>query len=92
MQKSSFDLLWIQLVNIQRLRSHDIWVKVFLVSLGVDADAAEWPSNPGDWHHRQGDGEEIWQILQEDDLAVSTEGPREKVLIVMPLYKVSYNI
>lgn len=49
------------------------------LSSGVDADAAERPSDPGDRHHRQGDGEEIWQILQEDDLIVSTEGPREKV-------------
>lgn len=58
---------------------------VFLVSSGLDADTAEWPPSPGDWDHRQGDGKEIWQILQEDDLPMSTEGPWEKVFIVMPL-------
>ena len=60
--------------------------KCFLTTLssGLDADAAERPPIPGDRHHRQGDGKEIRQILQEDDLAVSAEGPREKVF-VMPL-------
>ena len=62
--------------------SCDVWANVFVVSSGVDADAAEWPSVPGDRHHRQGDGEEIWKILQEDDLDVSTERTRKKVQIV----------
>jgi len=49
------------------------------VCAGADADPAERPALPGDWHHRQGDGEEVRQIPEEDDLAVLTEGPREKV-------------
>lgn len=53
---------------------------------GVDADAAERPTSSGDGHHRQGDGEEVWKILQEDDFPVSTEGPGEKVLNVLPLH------
>lgn len=56
---------------------------LFLVaSSGLDADAAEWPPGVGDRDHRQGDGKEIRQILQEDDRPVSTEGPREEVLIL----------
>lgn len=53
-----------------------------VVSSGLDADTAEWSPGVGDRDHRQGDGEEIRQILQEDDRAVSTEGPREEVLIL----------
>lgn len=50
--------------------------------LGLNADPAERPTNFGDRHHGQGNGKEIWQILQEDDLFVSTERPREKVRLV----------
>lgn len=46
---------------------------------GADADFAEWPSLPGDGHHRQGNGEEVWQVLQEDALPVFTERSRKKV-------------
>lgn len=53
-----------------------------VVSSGLDADVAEWPPGVGDRDHGQGDGEEIRQILQEDDCPLSTEGPGEKVLIL----------
>lgn len=53
-----------------------------VVSAGLDADAAERAPSIGDRDRRQGDGEEIRQILQEDDRPVSTEGPREEVLIL----------
>lgn len=49
------------------------------MSVGADADFAERPSVSGDGHHRQGNGEEVWQVLQEDALPVFTERSREKV-------------
>lgn len=49
------------------------------VFVGVDADSAERPSLSGDGHHRQGNGEEIRQVLQEDDHPVFTERSRKKV-------------
>lgn len=63
-----------------------IQTDVFLVFSGLDADTAEWPPSPGDWHHRQGDREKIRQILQKDDLLVSNEGPWEKVFF----FKIRY--
>lgn len=56
-------------------------LKIFLFSTGLDAYAAEWSTNPWDWHHRQGGGEEIRQIFPEDGLFVFTEGSGEKVLL-----------
>ena len=51
------------------------------ISVGADADPAEWPSLLGDGHPGQGDGEEVWQVLQEDDLTLSTERAWEKVIL-----------
>lgn len=49
------------------------------MSVGADADFAERPSMSGDRYHRQGNGEEVWQVLQEDALPVFTERSRKKV-------------
>ncbi len=49
------------------------------MSVGADADFAERPSLSGDRHHRQRNGEEVRQVLQEDALPVFTERSREKV-------------
>lgn len=49
------------------------------VCVGADADPAEWPSLSGDGYHRQGNGEEVWQVLQEDALSVFTKRSKVKV-------------
>lgn len=49
------------------------------VCVGADADPAEWPPLPGDRYHRQGNGKEVWQVLQEDALSVFTKRSKVKV-------------
>ncbi len=56
----------------------NMFLKLFVFT-GVDVDPAEWSALPWDWNHRQRDVEEIWEILEEDDLVVFAEGPRKKV-------------
>lgn len=55
------------------------YISDLCVLAGADADSAERPSLSGDGHHRQGNGEEVWQVLQEDALPVFTERSRKKV-------------
>lgn len=46
---------------------------------GADVDLAERPSLSGDGDHRQGNGEEVRQVLQEDAQPLFTERSRKEV-------------
>lgn len=49
-----------------------ILVFIFLCP-GVDADFAERPPYSGDGRYRQGNGEEVWQVIQENAVFVFTK-------------------
>jgi len=61
------------------MNQHNLTETHLCVSAGADADSAERPSLSGDRHHRQGYGEEVWQVLPEDALSVFTERSRKRV-------------